>query len=48
MEKRFISEEGMLIFDIFELSDILKIGLPTTLDIEKAIDSIDHVFVINN
>ena len=44
---RFISEGGRLISDILEISDNLKIkGFLMTLDIEKAFDSVNHLFLI--
>ena len=44
---RFISEGGRLIFDILEISDNLKVkGFLMTLDIEKAFDSVNHLFLI--
>ena len=44
---RFISEEGRLISDILEMSDSLKIkGFLMTLDIEKAFDLVNHLFLI--
>ena len=42
---RFISEAGRLISDLYEVSDLLKLkGLLLTVDIEKASDSVNHVF----
>ena len=44
---RFISEGGRLISDILEISNSLKIkGFLMTLDIEKAFDSVNHLFLI--
>ena len=44
---RFISEGGRLISDILEISDNLKIkGFLMTLDIKKAFDSVNHLFLI--
>ena len=44
---RFISEGGRLISDIIESTDIfLKSGYLFTVDIEKAFDSVNHVFLI--
>ena len=48
MDKRFISEEGRLIPDILEITDLIKIkGLLLTIDIEKAFDYVDHQFLIS-
>ena len=42
---RFISEGGRLISDILEISDNLKVkGFLMTLDMEKAFDSVNHLF----
>ena len=44
---RFISEGGRLISDIIESTDIFqKSGYLFTVDIEKAFDSVNHVFLI--
>ena len=43
IEKRFIGEGGRLIFDILSVTNNLKI----TIDIEKALDSLDHSFLIS-
>ena len=44
---RFIREGGTLISDILEISDNSKIkGSLMTLDIEKAFDSVNHLFLI--
>ena len=44
---RFISEGGRLFSDILEISDNLKIkGFLRTMDIEKAFDSVNHLFLI--
>ena len=46
--KRFISEGGRLIYDILEITDLLRIkGLLLMVDIEKAFDSVGHQFLIN-
>ena len=42
----FVSEEGRLIPDSLEITDLLKIKvLLLTADIEKAFDSVDHKFL---
>ena len=47
VKQRFISEGGGLISVILEISDHLKIkGFLMTLDIEKAFDSVNHLFLI--
>ena len=44
---RFISEGGRLIDDLLELTDIYnKKGFLLTIDIEKAFDSVNHIFII--
>ena len=44
---RFITEGGRLISDFLEISDNLKIkGFLMTLDIEKAFNSVNHLFLI--
>ena len=44
---RFISEGGMLISDIEEITDLLHIeGTLVTVDIEKAFDSVNHLFLV--
>ena len=46
LSNRFISEEGRLMSDIFEVSNLLKVkGLSPTVDIEKASDSVYHNFL---
>ena len=46
-EKACISKGGHLIFDIFEVSDLLKMkGLLQTVDIEKVFDSVNHNFLL--
>ena len=46
-KQRFISEGGRLISEIFEVSDFLKLkGLLLTVDIEKALDSVNHNFLL--
>ena len=48
MEKRFIGESGRLIADIIEITDVLnKEGFLVTMDIEKAVDSLDDTFLIS-
>ena len=47
LNNRFISEEGRLISDIFEVSNLLKLkGLSPTVDIEKASDFVYHNFLL--
>ena len=47
VEERFISEVGILISDILEISDNLKIKVfLMTLDFEKVFDSVNHLFLI--
>ena len=42
-----ISEGRRLISDIFEVSDLLKLkGLLLTIDIENALDSVNHNFLL--
>ena len=43
IEKRFVGEGGRLIFDILSVTNNSKI----TIDIEKALDSLDHSFLIS-
>ena len=44
---RFISEEGRLISDVLEMTNILnKEGYLWTIDIEKAFHSVDHYFLL--
>ena len=44
---RFISKGNKLIYDILEIPDDLKIkGFLMTLDIEKAFDLVNHLFLI--
>ena len=48
VENRFIGESGRLIADIIEITDILnKEGFLVTVDIEKALHSLDHTFLIS-
>ena len=48
VKNRFISEGGRLISDIFEMTKSLQIdGILMTVDIEKAFDSVNHVFLIS-
>ena len=45
---RFISEGGMFISDLLEISDTLKLdGLLATIDIQKAFHSVDHTFLVS-
>ena len=47
VNNRFISEGGKLIKDLLEVCDTLyKKGYLVTTDIEKAVDSVNHVFLI--
>ena len=47
LNHRFISEGGRLIDDLLELTDIYsKKGFLVTKDIEKAFDSVNHIFII--
>ena len=44
---RFISEGGRLISDILEMTSILNMeDYLLTIDIEKALDSVDHFFLL--
>ena len=48
IENRFIGESGKLIADNIEITDVLnKEGFLVTMDIGKAVDSLDHNFVIS-
>ena len=48
VENRFIGEIGRLIADITEITDVInKEGFLVKIDIEKAFDSLDHIFVIS-
>ena len=48
MDKKFISKGGRLIYDILEITDLLKIkGSLLAIDIENAFDSVDHQFLVN-
>ena len=48
VNNRFISEGGRLISDILEMIKSLQIdGILMTVDIEKAFDSVNHVFLIS-
>ena len=48
MDEKFISKGGRLIYDILEITDLLKIkGSLLTIDIENAFDSVDHQFLVN-
>ena len=47
VEERFISEVGILISDLLEISDNLKLKVfLMTLDFEKVFDSVNHLFLI--
>ena len=47
LNHKFISEGGRLIDDLLELTDIYnKKGFLVTIDIEKAFDSVNHIFII--
>ena len=47
VEGRFISEGGRLFSDILQVTDFLNIrGLVVTVDIQKAFDSLNHLFLI--
>ena len=49
LNNRFISEGGRLISDIVEINDLLQIeGILLTVDIEKAFDSINHLFLVSS
>ena len=48
VKNRFIGESGRLIADNIEITDVLnKEGFLVTMDIGKAVDSLDHNFVIS-
>ena len=48
VQNRFIDERGRLIADIIEITDILnEEGFLVTMDIEKAFNSLDYVFLIS-
>ena len=48
LNNRFISEGGRLISDIVEITDLLHIkGILLTVDIEKAFDSVNHLFLVS-
>ena len=47
MKNRCISEEGRLIPDLLEISEVLnKEGFLVTAEIEKAFDSVNHLLLI--
>ena len=47
VERRFISERGRLFSDILQVTDSLNLrGLVVTVDIQKAFDSVNHLFLI--
>ena len=48
LNNRFISQGGRLISDIIEIADLLEIeGILLTVDIEKAFDSVNHLFLVS-
>ena len=48
LNNRFISEGRRLISDIVEITDLLQIeGILLTVDIEKAFDSVNHLFLVS-
>ena len=48
LNNRFISEGGRPISDIVEITDLLQIeGIFLTVDIEKAFDSVNHLFSVS-
>ena len=48
LNNRFISEGGRLISDIVEITDLLHIeGILLTVGIEKAFDSVNHLFLVS-
>ena len=48
VEDRFIFESGRLIADIIEITGVLnKKGFLVTMDIEKAFNLLDYIFVIS-
>ena len=48
VKNRFISESGRVISDILEISKSLALeGFLVTVDIEKAIDSVNHCFLLH-
>ena len=48
LNNRFISEGCRLISDIVEITDLLQIeGILLTVDIEKAFDSVNHLFLVS-
>ena len=47
VEGRFVSEGGRLFSDILQVTDFLNLrGLVVTVDIQKAFDSVNHLFLI--
>ena len=47
VNNRFISDNGRLISDVLEITSSLDIeGILMTVDIQKAIDSINHSFLV--
>ena len=48
LKNRFISEGGRLISGIVEITDLLQIdGILITVDVEKAFDSVNHLFLVS-
>ena len=48
VKNRLIDESGRLIADITKITDVLsKEGFLVTMDIEKAFDLLNHIFVIS-
>ena len=48
LNDKFINEGGRLISDIVEILDLLQIeGILLTVDIEKAFDSVNHLFLVS-
>ena len=48
LNNRFISKGSRLISDIVEITDLLQIeGILLTVDIEKAFDSMNHLFLVS-
>ena len=47
LNNRFISEGGRIISDIVEITDLLHIKGISTVDIEKALNSVNHLFFLS-
>ena len=48
VKNRHIGESGILISDVIEIAKINKFeGFLVAMDIEKAFDSLDHIFFLN-